>query len=198
MTVPTVDADITDVMLMAEGYRLLTHNTSFRHVGRSIHSETHPAQSPEDKYRPKDTQPGNCIGAGPKYLCHALSVEMRFSFRRYHPLGCRADTPRLMGGQYNQCIRFCKGPAWRPGKSYRGSIIGYRGALYIRYLKFRPRWMASFQALERPSTCCVGVPEAPVADRAGDRPHALPGRSARTRPAHSPTPQQPTPSRWLA
>jgi hypothetical protein len=55
MTVPAVDPDTTDVVLMAKGYRLLTHHAGFCHVGRARHGETDPAQSGEDKYSPKNT-----------------------------------------------------------------------------------------------------------------------------------------------
>ena len=71
MTIPAIDAVVSDVMLMAEGNRLRLYHVDIRDVGAPVHGVGEGDQPARSKYRTSKAYFGKCVRASMEDLSHA-------------------------------------------------------------------------------------------------------------------------------
>ena len=86
MAIATVNAQATDVVLMAKGHGLWPHHFGVSDVGRALQLEHRPQQCRYQEYRPVNRGAGDCVRTAMKDL-HQRSVQQ----------GCRAPSPVQYG-----------------------------------------------------------------------------------------------------
>lgn len=82
VTVATVDAEVADMMLVAEGDRLCADNADASCVGSARHDQQKANQPTNEKYSTNNTASGNAVGAAMENLSHRpRSLRKRIKLR---------------------------------------------------------------------------------------------------------------------
>ena len=80
MAITAIDAVITDVMFMAELYRLAARDTDIRHVGRTVDRGERGYEDCDDADSPEYAHPGDGVRAPMKYLSHRPTLTLAGPF----------------------------------------------------------------------------------------------------------------------
>lgn len=113
MTIPTVDANLLHMMLMAERNRLIAHYVGLSRIGRPNDRVDRPATQTEHQHDEQDADARNCVRGWMKRLRHAGSRELEdiistavgFQSKRY---ARRSDTTARLRNFCLQDILACR------------------------------------------------------------------------------------------
>jgi hypothetical protein len=98
MAIAAIDSIISDVMLMAELYRLRSRNVLIRRIGRTRQSQNAGKRQPNQKNGREQTKSRNEIRAAMKNLGHVCVALLR------RPLPEGAEAWRLRGVMAGKCV----------------------------------------------------------------------------------------------